>query len=163
MIISAKQLKDRVNATLLPQIPYATILDKLHDVFMVNEQRQFVSQGSFMMGRKWEKLSDRYKTWKNKHYPGREIMVASGALMQAATVRTGAGHVKAIVGKTGTFGVSDSEIPYAKYHNDPSGARTKMPYRPFIRMTPAIKKQWQVAVGEFMTALIKSKMRRYDK
>jgi phage gpG-like protein len=61
----------------------------------------------------WPQLSDGYKRWKEKHHPGRQILVLTGDLKASVTSKTAAGAVYRAGAKQLSIGTS---IWYAKYH-----------------------------------------------
>lgn len=54
------------------------------ELFRRHEVRQFDTEG-VQTGPKWAKLSPAYAEWKQRHYPGRPILVLVGTLRQALT------------------------------------------------------------------------------
>src|SRR5580765_3894261 len=89
-------------------------------VFYISESARF-SSGGFGT---WPPLSDGYARWKAKHYPGRPILVRTGALQESLTSRTGAGAIYEESPLELNLGTN---IPYAKYHQT---GTSKMPARP---------------------------------
>jgi len=66
----------------------------------------------------WEAISPAYAAWKAKHYPGRGVLRASGALMQSL-VGKGSGHVYKATKRAmeiGTGVTSEGGAPYPLYH-----------------------------------------------
>jgi hypothetical protein len=58
--------------------------EKIVADFKAGEIRQFATEGEYGSGG-WPELSPRYAKWKEQHWPGRPILVASGLLRTAAT------------------------------------------------------------------------------
>ena len=48
-------------------------------------RRQYESEGEFAGGQRWAPLSPGYEAWKSKHYPGKGILQATGAMRQAVS------------------------------------------------------------------------------
>jgi len=63
------------------------------------EKKLFISQGGSGMHGRWPDLSENYKAWKQKHYPGRPIMVL-GAHLMASLIGTSSDSIHT-VSKTG--------------------------------------------------------------
>lgn len=76
-------------------------------------------------GDRWRPLSAGYAAWKQKHFPGRPILVRTGDLKASMTQEGAAGNIT-VIGKTGAvFGTS---ISYGIYHDD---GGSKIPRRNF--------------------------------
>lgn len=74
---------------------------------------------------KWPQLSDSYRAWKEKKFPGVGILVRSGTLKSSMTKQGAQGNIS-LIGKTSAiFGTS---IYYGIFHNE-GGA--KVPKRNF--------------------------------
>ena len=90
--------------------------------------KQFVTQGAYVWHR-WEALSLKYASWKQRHYPGRTVLYLTGRLRRSLT-KPGADTVARRLSRTQLeFG---STVPYAMYHQ--LGTR-KMPQRKIIDFT----------------------------
>lgn len=90
---------------------------------------QFDTEGQHY-GRKWAGLSPKYKVRKDRERPGRKILVYSGKLKRTAAPHLASqAGVYRVTGKRGEVGLTDAQVPYAKYHQ--SGTN-KMPARPFM-------------------------------
>lgn len=55
-----------------------------HLVQVVGEQ--FLEEGAHGLGTKWRALNPAYERWKDEHYPGRPMLVRTGAMRQAFLV-----------------------------------------------------------------------------
>jgi phage gpG-like protein len=88
-------------------------------VFYVSESARFASEGFGA----WPPLSDGYRKWKQKHYPGQKILSLTGALRESLTAR-GAGAIYVATAQELNIGTS---IHYAKYHQT---GTSRMPARP---------------------------------
>lgn len=96
-------------------------------VFYVSEQARFASEGFGA----WPPLSDGYRRWKEKHYPGQKILSLSGALRESLTSKSGASAVYEEAAMELTMGTT---IHYAKYHQYGAPSRNLRP-RPPIDIT----------------------------
>jgi hypothetical protein len=54
----------------------------VQDVFALEGTRRG-ARGRFVAGGHWKPLTPRYKAWKEKHYPGRTILVREGKLRES--------------------------------------------------------------------------------
>ena len=90
----------------------------------------FVSEGG-SSGESWMALSPRYAAWKAAHYPGRGILVRSGALKASLLSPSADGAVFEPGPTSLTVGTN---VPYGIYHQK---GTWKMPQRPPLRLTPA--------------------------
>lgn len=93
-----------------------------HEVFKAVEVAQFASQGGAGGGGAWAPLSAAYAAWKAVHYPGRPILVRSGALREAMT--GGSGH---IFEPTPTYVRLGGYSPYGGYHQEGDGVPQRKP------------------------------------
>jgi phage gpG-like protein len=109
-------------------------------VFYIGESARFASEGFGA----WPPLSDGYRKWKQKHYPGQKILSLTGALRESLTSRTGASAVYQDEALQLTLGTATH---YAKYHQYGTG---RMPARPPIDITQEdINVMGRVAVESF--------------
>ena len=112
------------------------------DDFRELEEKQFDTQGGSGSGG-WTALSPAYATWKARHYPGKGILVRTGALRSSLTTG-GAGHIEKKSADRLEIGTS---VPYAIYHQ--KGTR-KMPKRPPVELSEADKMRWSKALHKFL-------------
>lgn len=97
------------------------------------------------VGDRWAPLSDNppgkgYATWKQKHFPGRPLLVRTGALKDSMTRKGAPGNIFAISKTTGVFGTS---IPYGIYHDSDKLPRTRLPRRNFSEPSEGRYKIWE--------------------
>lgn len=97
--------------------PMWPLITALHQHWM---SEQFKSEGGFA-GERWQPLSPGYAEWKDKHYPGRGILVATGA-MRSATQNPRRDALPLSL----TLTVTDEKIGY---HQD---GTDRMPARPVL-------------------------------
>lgn len=92
-------------------------------------QQDFVLEGGGS-GSSWAPLSPAYAAWKQQHYPGKGILVRSGALKASLS---GPDADQAIFRPTPTSLEIGSTVPYGIYHQ--LGGR--LPQRPPLRVNEA--------------------------
>lgn len=77
---------------------------------------------------KWPQLSNKYSEWKEKHFPGKGILVRTGTLKSSMTEEGAEGNIS-IIGKSGAvFGTS---ISYGIYHDSDEPRKGNLPRRNF--------------------------------
>lgn len=64
---------------------------------------------------KWAPLSERYKKWKEAHYPGRPILVLTGKLKKSMTELGSDGNFQEIGKESAVFG---STVTYGYFHDE---------------------------------------------
>lgn len=90
-------------------------------------REQFRGQGVGQTGR-WEPLSERYREWKERNFPGRPILQRTGATMKALTSRT----QHSIIDPQPTILTFGVALRYPIYHQRGSG---RLPRRPIFDLT----------------------------
>lgn len=112
------------------------------DSLRLAEVKQFNSEGAYgaggqagyASGSKWAPLSPAYEAWKSQHYPGKGILVRTGALRNSLTKRP--------------FGIDEvhpthvqfgSGLPYGIFHQK---GTSKMPARPVISLPETLRREW---------------------
>jgi phage gpG-like protein len=109
-------------------------------VFYVGEAARFDSQGYGS----WRQLSDGYRKWKSKNYPGEGILSLTGDLRRSLTNRFSPATVYEDEPRQLTLGTI---VHYAKYHQY---GTSRMPARPPIDITQEqINQMGRVAVESF--------------
>lgn len=110
--------------------------------FYETQRQVFIKEGGFEGLKPWAPLSDSYAAWKERHYPGRPILVLIGRLRAALTVPNARGAIKQVTANSLILG---AHVPVkggwnlAALHQH--GTR-KMPARPPLRLTEPQKKRW---------------------
>jgi len=66
------------------KIAAGQIVQNFYDV----EKQLFANEGSSGSHGKWPELTEKYRKWKEKNYPGKGIMVLTGALMNSLNSQT---------------------------------------------------------------------------
>ncbi len=118
----------------------------LYEDFKEIEKEIFDREGS---SRKFKPLTPKYAAWKMKRFPGRKIMVLTGAL-RGAMVGGGPGSVKVVRPKRAVFGVDENAIPYARRHQ-----RTG---RRIIQMTEPRKRRWGRIIHQWALDTVKEEI-----
>lgn len=111
--------------------------------FYYTIQQDFVLEGG-ASGTSWAALSPAYAAWKRKQFPGKGILVRSGALKASLASKDAAG---AIFRATPTDLEVGTSVPYARYHQYGTRERigflqlgtlgSGMPQRPPMRVNAA--------------------------
>lgn len=139
------------------RVPFRDIVDDFEEV----EAEQFRTLGAAESAG-WAPLSDKYAVWKEKHFPGQPLLVASGR-MRAALTGTTADSVREIQPLLLRMGVDDSKLDYPKYHN--SGTlehfelRSRvpgfsgMPRRPPIEFGETVRQRWILIIRRYLVLL----------
>lgn len=116
-------------------------------LFYQREEEIFASGGG---AKPWAALSPAYSTWKTKHFPGRGILMASGALKTSLTRPFSAGSVYRPSAQALAIG---SSLPYARAHftgtgpqsrgpkNLPKRRELRIPWQ-FLAATAPVLKKW---------------------
>jgi hypothetical protein len=106
---------------------------------------QFASQGAWG-GQTWAPLSPAYAVWKQRHYPGRTILIREGALRQAASQPR-----REQTPRTLTLWIDD---PKAPRHQEGDG---RLPARPLIpdRLPAAAIRDVDRAAEEYVSTLVR--------
>lgn len=110
------------------------------DLFALSTLRTFQTRNQ---GR-WAALSPRYAEWKAVHYPGRPLMVRTGALMQDLTSQP-----FGIDSRTSTTLTMGTDLPYAAFHM--TGTR-RMPARPPVVLTENAKKEMLRVLHDYVAS-----------
>lgn len=121
--------------------PFEDVAD--HLVRVVGEQ--FVSEGAHGLGAKWEPLSPGYEEWKDEHYPGRPLLVLSGAMRDAYLVHgtrelTADRLVWGVTDQTATTDDGDL-IRIAEYATAHQTGRGVVPQRKIIALNTMDRRQ----------------------
>lgn len=68
---------------------WGIIARDIDERFRLVENEIFTTEGGAGFHGRWPALSDKYRAWKEKHFPGRKIMVRTGRLKRALTKKGG--------------------------------------------------------------------------
>jgi phage gpG-like protein len=107
-------------------------LDAIAKVVASANQANFDSEGAAGAFGRWAPLSPGYRSWKEKHYPGRPILVLTGDLRDALTstpmqIQYASAHEL----------VMGTSIPYGAYHQT---GTPRMPRRAPVALTEQVKR-----------------------
>jgi phage gpG-like protein len=117
----------------------------VRDEFWQIESEQFASEGSKGGSGAWKQLSQRYKIRKEKRYPGKKILEASGDL-RASLTGNAAGTYYEANDKQIAVGTT---IPYARYHHRGEG---KLPKREVISFSETQKRRMMKTIQAALIA-----------
>lgn len=110
------------------------------DIFYERETQLFSSQGEG----EWQQLSPRYAAWKQQHFPGKPLLVASGNLRDSLTGSRSPFSVMEMQPRSLAVGTS---VPYARYHQL---GTSRMPARPPIIIDDAtLNRMLEVAMDMY--------------
>ena len=133
---------------------FGPVFDDVVKLFRKHERDQFRKQGK-QTGPRWPKLSPKYAAWKRKHFPGRPILVRTGALRDAL-VKGGPGSIGGRKGRrtptSWELGVSPGTKmgEYAAAHQFARGPayRKQRKPRPPVRWDPSVWDKGITQVGK---------------
>ena len=114
--------------------------EKINDDYEEMEQQAFAHQGGYEGNPAWQPLSAKYAAWKAKHFPGKGILVRSGALLTSLT--GGAGSVRTIEPLKMTIGgtVRVGRWDLGALHQ--TGTRRGMPKRKPLNLSMTRRRRW---------------------
>ena len=118
-------------------------MQRFAPLFYVHVQQDFVLEGGGS-GASWAPLSPAYAQWKASRFPGRGILVRSGALKASLS---GPEAPRSVFRPGPTSLDIGTRVPYALHHQVGS---SRMPQRPPLRVSPAFMR----AVGLHMRSHI---------
>lgn len=104
--------------------------------FRETERKVFQGQGAYGSRSSWKPLTPKYREWKQKHYPGRPILVMEGKLRQSL-ISKGGNNVEIITKRSITLGTKD---PKFKWHQ--KGTKRGLVARPPITFTKYQGDKW---------------------
>lgn len=109
-------------------------LKKIHADWSDTMLRKFASEGAVEGEERWASLSEQYAAWKARKYPTGRILVATGALQQAAVLPE--------TELTDTQLTMTIDVDYAIYHQSSEPRESNLPRRPFASLTGKQKSRW---------------------
>jgi len=94
----------------------------------------------------WQALNTKYATYKKKKFAsfpggGSKMMIATGKLQGAATLRDSAGYLKLTTNKSISISINTGYIPYAIYPGT---------MRPFMEFSDETERKWSDAITDFI-------------
>lgn len=130
----------------------ATVVwEQIADSLEAEVEGAFDSEGA-STGTRWHPLSRRYATWKARHYPGRRILEATGAL-RGSYKQGGDGHVREIRSRGLVWG---STVGYGRFHQ---AGGSRLPRRPILRLTSETKDRWERIIHGFIIDSVRESAR----
>lgn len=114
------------------------------DEFYVIEQEQFDTEGAAGGSGRWRPLSEKYRAWKEVHYPGAPILQSEGDLVASLTDPEAP---DAIVIPARDELVLGSKVPYARIHQRKG--------RPPISFSEAQKRRIQKAIQQGLVQFVR--------
>lgn len=117
--------------------------------FYRSELDMFVLEGG---SKSWTVLSPKYAKWKVQHFPGRGLLVATGALKTSLTVMGGPGSIFRPSATGLTIG---SALPYARAHFTGTGPQSRGPKNLPKRSEIRIPWQFLAATAPYLKKWIK--------
>jgi phage gpG-like protein len=125
--------------------PFETI----YQDFAALEERRFLAQG--WPPAHWAPLSPEYAAWKQRHFPGRPILVLSGRMRAAFGNVDGSSFdaLKEIFETHATFG---TVLPYPIYHQT---GTSKMPARRPVHLEEEDKRRWALIIQRWAIAKLR--------
>lgn len=121
--------------------------EEIADRFASMELLLFATEGA-SGGAPWAPLSPGYRTWKERNYPGRPILVRTGDLRRDLTRRPFG--IEVITTDTLRVG---AKVPYARYHQT---GTPRMPRRPPVNLTEAQRQELVKIVQAYILGYIKN-------
>lgn len=106
----------------------------------------FVTQGGSTAFGSWKPLSRAYQERKNKKYPGKTILVASGRLYQSLVSAGSNDTVQILTTRSLSYG---TVVPYAGYHQS-TKSRVRIPRRPYMDITQNQLTQWKLLITNYL-------------
>ncbi len=111
--------------------------------------RQFLTEGA-AGGSRWRPLNPAYARWKDAHFPGRPLLVATGRMRAAALDKRRAVSVGA---HRMVYEIHD---PKAAYHQRGQGAN---PQRKLVELDLGVRRSWDRIVAEWVDGLRRGPLR----
>lgn len=128
---------------------FSTVFKKIAQDFRKTESSVFRSQGTYEGRQGWQNLSISYSLSKTKNYPGKPVLIATGAMRNSFT-KEGGNHIEHISNDKLIIGSSD---PKANYHQN---GTSKMPARPPLTSSNTTNRRWvRIAHEEIMSSIKK--------
>lgn len=98
----------------------------------------------------WEKLSTRYRVWKDKHFPGKTILRREDKMYNAMTRKGAAGNVNRVSATEAAFGAEGEPGRIAHFHQIGAG---RLPVRKVVYLRESDKRLFTKTMHEYMLRL----------
>jgi phage gpG-like protein len=131
-----RQVETELNITIEKLRSFKPLFKKIGSDFRKTQNSLFAAEGAFEGNPVWAALSPQYAEQKEKKFPGRKILQATGKLRKSLTTLVGEGAINIITDDSIDIGTS---IEYAGYHQSGTG---KMPARPMFNITKLQEDRW---------------------
>ncbi len=117
---------------------FTPIWEEIAEEFYFMEEKIFENEGNVEDVSKWKDLSTAYAEWKEKHYPGENILHLTGELEESLTRKGASGNIHEIDKKSMAIG---SGLKVGKWNLAWLHQRGthKMPARPPLRLIKSFK------------------------
>lgn len=127
--------------------------------FMARERRLFATEGR-SGGEAWPRLSEEYRRWKARRFPGRKIMQRTGRLRRSLTSKGGRHVLESTLPPRVSVTVGTS-VKYAAYHIDGSPIRNwNLPERDTLQHTRAQEIEYLEVFSERYAKVILPRLER---
>lgn len=114
--------------------------ETLADRFLVNERKQFDTEGAHASGG-WAPLSPDYARWKDQHYPDKSILRRTDELYRSLTEGP---QIRVIEPQAAAFG---SAVDHGLFHQQ---GTDRMPQRRPVELADAERVQWAKVVQRYL-------------
>lgn len=114
-------------------------LDRMADELLAAVRLQFATEGVAGLGAKWTPLEASYRAWKEKHWPGRPILVRTGGMKGALLNKK---HAVTITPTTLVYEPKGEGGRRASFHQTGHhGEHGTLPQRKIVALTTAQKRE----------------------
>lgn len=140
------QVYDRIfeNMAHIPD-DYREPFELMAEEFWRQNEATFQAEG---LPEPWMPLSPKYRKWKEKHYPGKPILVRSGALKASLVNGTAEGAIYEVFPTQMILG---TEVPHAIYHQTGSmKVQNRPPKRPPVMLTTEMRTKWSEIMANWL-------------
>lgn len=128
--------------------------ERMADALLEYEKEVFQSEGSANPSGGWKPLSEQYKRWKDKHYPGRRILERTGELEKVMTTKGASGASRDITAQQMVlrFRRAAEKNPdrdlASTHHTGGKGGRP--PRRRVLEPSEKLKRRWVQIIREHL-------------
>lgn len=118
--------------------------------------QQFMTEGAHGLGGRWQPLSPEYERWKEENFPGRPLLVRTGA-MRRTVLDPGSLTVTA---RRLVYEPRGEHDDLAYYHQVGAGALPDMPPRKLVALPESVRRSMDRAFHEWVVGLRRGAMGR---
>jgi phage gpG-like protein len=112
---------------------------EIDDAFQDAMEKQFRTEGSSLLGRRWKSLSTEYAKRKARKFGKKTILRRTDRLFDSLVTRSHSEHIFRIQGPRITMG---SKVPYGRFHQDGGRKKGRPPRRQIIKVPGWLLKKW---------------------